>query len=462
MNLSKRSFILLAGGAIVLLVALVAFLMPRGSAQDLAAAAALDIATVRRGTLVATVNATGAISPLREAGLAFSATGPLAKLDVKQGDVVKAGQVLAQLDTRTLEFQLAQAEANLAAAQAKLDQLKNPSPSDVAAAQASVASAEAALAQLKSPTPNDLAIAKADLEKAQAAVARAQADYDRIGGASNPFIATTPQALALQQATLDYQKAVALYNAKVNPTESQLKQAQAALEQARAQLAKLISPSPNDIKAAQANVDQARAARDLAKARVDDAIIRAPFDGIVTRVEFDLGSFVSAGRTVVTIADTSELRVKLNIDETDIARLKVGQEVTLGLDAYPDVTLSARVTDVAASAMTIQGVVNYIVTVTINPGEVPVKIGMTANANIVVVQKDNVLLVPNRAVRASGSKRYVTVQKADGRTEEVEVKLGMANDLETEVISGLSEGQPVFISGAQVPNPALNPFGGRR
>jgi len=445
MNLGKRAFILIAGSAIVLLVILVAVLVPRLTAPD-ASASALETAPIRRGTLVATVSATGAISPRREAQMAFSATGPLTQLQVKQGDAVQAGQVLAQLDTRALGFQLAQAEANLSSAQAQLGKLKNPAPADVAAAQASVAAAEAALAQVYKPTQNDLLIAKADLDRAKAALDQAQAAYDRIGGATNPFIGMTPQALTLQQSTSDYQKALAVYNSKVNPSDSQLKQAQSTLEQARSQLARLVSPSASDLQSAQANVDQARAARDLAQAQLDNAIIRAPFDGIVTHVDFDLGSFVPAGRVLLGVADTSALQVDLNIDETDISRVKVGQGVSIGLDAYPDATIEASVTEVAATATTIQGVVNYVVTVSLKPGDVPVKIGMTANANIVVANKDNVLLVPNRAVRAANNKRFVTVQKAPGQTQEVEVQLGLANDQETEVLSGLSEGDQVVTS----------------
>lgn len=456
MNLSKRSFVLIAGGVLVGLVFVVAFIAPRATVNP---ASDAEIATVRRGTLLATVSATGALSPLRQAELAFSAAGPITKLDVKQGDQVKAGQLLAQLDSRALEFQVAQAEANLAAAQAKLDQLKNPPPSDLAAAQSSVASAEAALAQLKTPAQNDLIAAKADVDKAKAALGRAQADYDRIGGASNPAIGMTPQSVALQQASLDFQKAVALYNSKVSPNDSQLKQAQSAVDQARAQLAKLANPSANDVKAAQASVDQTRAARDVAKSQLDNAILRAPFDGIVTHVDFDLGSFAAAGRTILGVADTSELRVKLNIDETDIARVQTGQDALIGLDAYPDESLNARVTEVAASATTTQGVVNYVVTVKVEPGKVPIKIGMTANANIVVAKKDNVLLVPNRAIRAANSKRFVTVQNADGKTQEVEVRIGLANDQETELVAGLNEGQQVLIYATQQ-NPLANPFGG--
>ena len=445
MNLSKRTYAVIAGSAVVILVLIVAFLVPRLTASD-ASANALETAPVRRGTLLATVSATGAISPLREAQMAFSATGPLTQLNVKQGDIVQAGQVLAQLDTRTLEYQRAQSAASLAAAQAKLDQLKNPSSADVAAAQASVDSAQAALAQLQTPTQNDVIIAKADLDRAKASLDQAQAAYDRIGGSTNPYIAMSPQALTLQQASSDYQKALAVFNSKVNPSDSQLKQAQATLEQARSQLAKLTNPTANDLQAAQSSVDQARAARDLAKAQVDNAIIRAPFGGLITHVDFDLGSFVPAGRTLLGVADTSQLLVKLNIDETDISRVQVGQDVNLGLDAYPDATINAKVTDVAASATTIQGVVNYVATVSLNPSNVPLKIGMTANANIVVANKPGVLLVPNIAIRAANNTHYVTVQTAPGKTEQVEVKLGLANDQETEVLSGLGEGQQVVTS----------------
>ncbi len=444
MNLSRRTFIII-GAAIILVLVALAIVLPRLTAPD-ASADALETAPVRRGTLVATVSATGAISPPREAQMAFSATGPLTALNVKQGDTVKAGQLLAQLDTRVLEFQLAQSEANLASAQAKFDQLKNPSPADVAAAKASVDSAQAALAQLQKPTQNDLLIAKTDLDRAKAALDQAQAAYDRIGGASNPLIGLSPQALTLQQASSDYQKALAVFNSKTSPTDSQLKQAQSTLEQARSQLARLIDPSADDLKSAQANVDQARAARDLAKAQVDNAIIHAPFDGIVTHVDLDLGSFMPAGRVLLGVADTSALQVKVNIDETDISRVNVGQDVTINLDAYPDATLNAKVTDVAATATTVQGVVNYVATVSLNPTNVPVKIGMTANANIVVANKPNVLLVPNVAVRAANNTHYVTVQTAPGKTQQVEVKLGLANDQETEVISGLSEGQLVVTS----------------
>lgn len=460
MQLNQRTFIII-GSVIVILLLLGIVTLPRwmtseGNTQN------IETTIVRRGTLTASVSATGALSPLREAQLAFGATGSLVKLEGKAGDRVQAGQVVAALDTRELELQLTQAEANLAAAHARLDQLRHPAPADVVAAQAQIASAEAALAQLKTPNPNDVIIAKSDVEKAAAAVARAQADYDRIGGGSNPLIAMTPQALALQSATLDYQKAQAAFNARFNPTDSQLKQAQAVLEQARAQLARLVSANPNDIKSAQASADQARAARDLAKTRLDYAIVKAPFDGVITRVDVDLGSTVTAGRVVLAIADITEYRVKLNIDETDIAKITVGQDAAISLSAYPGVTIPAKVSDVASNATLAQGVVNYVVTVSLNPQQpVALKLGMTADANILIAHRENVLMVSNRAIRAAGNNRYVTVRKADHPPQEIEVKTGMANDQETEIVSGLTEGQVVIISLLQS-NPLNSGFGAPR
>jgi HlyD family secretion protein len=271
----------------------------------------------------------------------------------------------------------------------------------------------------------------------------------------------SPQALSLQQATADYQKAQAAFNAKVAPNDSQLKQAQANLEQARAQLNKLTMPNPNDLTSAQANVDQARASRDLAKARLDYAVIKAPFDGIVTHVDLDLGSTIPVGRVLLGVADQTELRVKVNIDETDISKITVGQPVTIRLDAYPDANITANVTEVASMATTVQGVVNYVVTVTLKQGNVPLKIGMTADASIVVANKDNVLLVPNQAVRAVSNRRYVTIQTAPQQTKEIEVNLGMANDQESEVVSGLEEGQTVVIPLSQQ-FPTGGPFGSPR
>lgn len=469
-----------------------------------------DMAEAQRGTLIATVNATGAIEPAQETALSFLANGNVAEVVVKRGDQVRAGQTLARLDTTSLDLQVRQAEANLAAAQATLTKLKNgptqsasaaaqanlesaqkaydavlhPSESSVAAAKANLSSAQAAYNKLLQPDQNEVAIAKADVEKAKAALDQAQAAYDRIGGASNPNIAMTPQSAQLQAATIDYQRAVTAFNAKFNATDAQKQAALAQVQQARDQLARLtatpdslaraeaqvqqaqnqlaqLTPSAEDIAQAEANVAASRAALDLAKQRVTEAILTAPTAGTITVLDLDPGSFVQAGRPVVTLADLDHLLIKLSIDETDIPRVAIGQPVVLDLDAFPNQTVNGTVSEIAPSATTVQGVVNYQVTIDVQRGDIPVKPGMTANANVQVARKDNVLLIPTRAIRAQGNKRVVTVIANDQPREAV-VTLGLSNDQETEILSGLNEGERVLTVALPSNVPGFGPSGGSR
>jgi HlyD family secretion protein len=469
---------------------------------------ASDVATAEVGTLIATVSATGSIEPQTETALAFLANGNVAELLVKRGDKVTAGQPLAKLDATALTLQLKQAEANLASAQSSLaklkqgpsasaralaqanldsaqaayDALQNPSASAIAAAQANLDSTRAQYNKLLKPDATELAIAKADVDKAQAALANAQAAYDRIGGASNPNIGQLPQSLQLQSATLDYQKALNAFNAKFNPTDAQVKAAQAQIQQAQDALQRLqptqenlaraqaqikqaqdalarLTPATEDIAQAEANVASAAAARDLAQQRVNEATLVAPQSGVVTALDLAEGEFAQAGRPVLTIADLEQLRIALSIDETDIPRVQVGQPVLLDLDAFPDQQVNGVVREIAPAATTLQGVVNYQVIIDVTPGDLAIKPGMTANANVQVARKENVLLVPTRAIRAQGSKRLVTILE-NGEPQEVTVTLGLSNDQFTEILDGLKPGAQILTLAVSTNAPRFGGFGG--
>jgi HlyD family secretion protein len=175
----------------------------------------LPAATVSVVKVSGRVVAEGKVVPVKSAALSFQTSGTVAQIPVSTGDSVEAGKVLMSLDTRQLDLQLAQAEANLAAAQAKYNQVKRgPTVDDSNAAQQAVKSAQAVYDSLLHPPQNDLIAAKSDVDKAKAQADRAQAAYDRIGGDSNPIANMTAERAALQSAWLDYQKAVALYNSK--------------------------------------------------------------------------------------------------------------------------------------------------------------------------------------------------------------------------------------------------------
>lgn len=505
--MSRRLIILLGAFVLAVVIGLLVWQQINTANAARPQFTASDVAQAHQGTLIATVSATGAIEAETISALAFLANGNLSKLLVRRGDKVQVGQTLAQLASEALELQRVQAEANLAAseaaltkikngatysavaaaqanitsAQAAYDALKTPSASSVAAAQQNVSSALAQYNRLLKPDPAEMAIARADVDKAQAALNQAQSAYDRIGGATNPASALTPQALQLQNATLDYQKALTAFNAKFQATDAQVQAALAQLKQAQDALARVqptqenlaraeaqikqaqdamarLSVASEDVAQAQAQTDAARAARDLAKQRLTEATLTAPIAGTVTVLDLDEGAFVQAGRPVITIADLDHLTIKLSIDETDIPRVEINQSVTLDLDAFPGQEVTGVVREIAPAATTVQGVVNYDVLIDVTTNNVPIKAGMTANANVQVARKENVLLIPTRAIRAQGSRRLVTILDGDQLTEVV-VTLGLSNDQETEILSGLTEGAQVLTIALPSSAPRFGGFG---
>ncbi len=319
-----------------------------------AAANTVKTAKVKIGDITITATGAATLIPVVQVGLGFRSGGQIVQMRVQAGDAVKAGQALAKLDAAELDLQLAQAEANLAFVQSKLSQAeKGGTASAIAAAQANLSSANAAYDRLLHPDPNDVTMAKSDVEMAQAALEQAQAAYDKIGGVTNPAIGMTSQSLQLQNATLAYQKAVAAYNLKVTPTNAQLLAAQAQLQQAKDAVARL-TPADDDIAQAQANAEAARAARDLAKQRLAEATLLAPFDGTITDVKAAVGQVVGTA-PVMTLMDLSKSWVQIAIDETDLDKVALGYPVDLTLDALPDQASQGTIVQVSPTVVMVSG-----------------------------------------------------------------------------------------------------------
>jgi HlyD family secretion protein len=174
----------------------------------------------------------------------------------------------------------------------------------------------------------------------------------------------------------------------------------------------------------------------------------APFDGTITQVNIDQFFNASSGTAAMQISDLSKLQVTENMAEVDNVKLKVGQDVNITMDALPDRTaLKGKVDQIALVGVTTQGVVNYPVVITLtDPDPNIIKTGMTANVGIVVEERDNVLLVPNRAVKTIGRQRVVNVVQPVVGQLQVPITVGLANESQTEVTSGLKEGDLVVIN----------------
>ena len=275
---------------------------------------------------------------------------------------------------------------------------------------------------------------------AQAQVAQAQANLAALTEEQTVALASARQQLAVAQANL------------ANLTEdktAQIAGARAQLAQARANLVKLEDgASEEQIAITEAQVEQTRIALVNAQARLQDAALTAPFDGTITAVYVAAGERVSG--PVVEIIDPNSIEVVLYVDEVDIGGIALDQETTLTLESWPDQELSGTVTAIAPKALIQQEIVAYEVHITLDNTALPVRAGMTANADLLTAQLTDVLLVPSRAISADRESDTYYVNRIEGeQTERVEVSIGMRDSRYTEITAGLQEGDILSIAEVQ-------------
>jgi HlyD family secretion protein len=368
---------------------------------------------------------------------------------VKLGEEVKAGQLLAQLDTADLELALRQADIALRQAQSQARQLdEGPSASDLAAAEAALASAQAAYQELLKGSDRDqLAAARASVEQARVAVEQAQQAYDKIKDV--PGASMLPQSQQLQQATINYETAQAQYRVTARgANQAQIAQGQAQIAQAQAALDKLKKgPTKEQKEIAQASVDQAQVALEQAQRRLANARVTAPWPGVLTAVNAVQGTLAQPGAPAFQLADLNRFHIDVQVDEVDIANLAEGQRVTIEVDALPEQKLTGAVASIAPTAQTSATTgTTYKVRIDMDPTDLPLRAGMSATATITSSARDNVLLVPNRAVQRDRETSKTFVERlVQGVPQQVEVRLGLRDEQQSEVRAGLEEGDQIAI-----------------
>jgi HlyD family secretion protein len=327
----------------------------------------------------------------------------------------KARKTLDDLNAGPTQAELAEARANVTKAQSQLDKLKAGSTkADLAAAEANVATARNNLDSLKAgPSRDELAEAQANVDKA----------------------------------------ANKLNELKAGPSRATLAEAQAGVAQAQATLDELKAPPGNaEMASAEAEVVKAQKALDKARLNLGKADLLAPFDGVVASVSALAGSNVNAGAEAFTMYDPTGMQIAVEMGESDIAKIKPGQAVNVTLDALPDTVITGTVASVAAAPTDPSSdVVSYEVVVVFNPGDLGVKVGMSANAGIRVERRENVVQVPNRAINSQGPLKTVQVLYGEGRTPvTVRVETGLTNGQATEIVSCVDTGSQCLRPGDQV------------
>ncbi|MCC6175542.1 MAG: efflux RND transporter periplasmic adaptor subunit [Chloroflexi bacterium] len=420
-----------------------------------------------------------------------------AEAKLKASKDAKASSAQLRADQASIDA----AESKRKAADASLAQvLAGPKPGDVAAAQttvdtarANLASAQAKLVQLKVPDPKDVEQARSSVEKEQAGLRAAEAKLAvLLQGPTSAEVVAAQGAVDSATSTLEAAQAK-LDQLTAGPDGNDVRAAQASVESARASVASaqaalndlMAGAKPSDVQSAQSTLASAQAAlstktngpkeTDLllaleqvkvaelnvrqAELDVEDAILRAPFDGLIATINANPGEQAGSGATnqnsqsaqqsaLVTVVDPRQVRVDANVDEVDVAKLTIGKSAEVTFEAVPGRRFRGQVTAVSPSGSNSQGVVTYPVSVNIDaPDDVTLPSGLTASVTVLVNRQADVLVVPSRAVRRQGRGDPTVEVIANGVTETRTVKLGLANDQQTEIAEGLAEGEIVIIPG---------------
>jgi HlyD family secretion protein len=470
-----------------------------------ASAAEYMTAKVERGNLRNTVTATGVLQAVTTVQVGSQASGTISALYADFNSEVKKGQVIAQLDPSTAQAQVQQARANLENAKASLIQARAgvsasragtadaqakvmAAKSTVQTQQAGVSGAQANLNVLKAERDDALSalnqqqalatagvISKRDFEIAQTAFRTADARYNQAAAQLNQAMISEKMSAGSGQAQAD----------------AQLQQSQAQIQQAQAQ-----------VQQGEAQVQQAQAALNVAEVNLSHTTITSPIDGIVVSRDINVGQTVAASLsapTLFTIAnDLTKMQVIANIDQADIGLVEQAKTATFNVDAYPGKEFKGTIDQMRLNPQNVQNVVTYNVVLDVDNPEQKLKPGMTANLTITIDERNNVLKVPNAALRfrpqtantqnrsnngdnngsnggqrqnrgqrnadgsngngqdnrlapstapvLSGQNRLVWVLGQDGKPQARRVTVGLSDGSATEIVSGsLQEGDVIII-----------------
>jgi HlyD family secretion protein len=396
MSKTRKRWLIWGIGALVLAGGGYAIASSRGARDEIDPS---RLATVERGTMVKSVVATGKVEPIGKVEIKSKANGIIEKLLVDVGEPVTPGQVLAELDKEMLVAQLREARANLQAAEA---------------------GRIGAVAQLEK---NRIEAAGPDVEFTRRAAARAEQLYSQ---------RLLPQS-GLDEAKSNYEVALN----KQQSAKGQLVVARARVSEAEAQVA------------------QARANVERAEEELRNATIRSPINGTVLTRDVEVGSPVSSilnlganATLVMTLGDINQVFVRGKVDEADIGRVKLGQAARITVETFKDRTFQGKVTQISPMGVEKENVTTFEVKVSIqNPGN-ELKANMTANAEVVLEEHPNSLIIPEAAL-SYDAQRQAWVDVPDGTAEEgrrkVKVSVGVSNGTRAQVKSGLKAGDKVIL-----------------
>ncbi|MEK7499849.1 MAG: efflux RND transporter periplasmic adaptor subunit [Patescibacteria group bacterium] len=393
-------------------------------------------AQVKRGTLVESVSGSGSVVAKIQADVSASGQGRVEQLLVKDGDIVKADQALLRIKSLATPQDIAQAYASMlgdiesvTTAQQKLqDAQKNE-----AIAKTSLSGSTLAYNKSKIDAQKTVSDANKGVIDASSAQEVADTDLEALSAETGTKSATLNQQASRIKSKVD-----------VNTAQKTLQEAERDYDST----ALKTTSATQSYDAAKAGLAASR----LNYQSITNQLLTAPVGGTVMNLSLVEGGTVgtstsgtseSASESLFSIVDLTSLRAQVSVSEVDISSVKIDQPATLTFDALSGKTLTGKVISIDRLGTTTSGVTTYNVEISFDTIDETIRPGMSVNANIITAHKNDALLVPNAAIQPQGDQNVVTVIRNGSQTT-VPITLGSSNDLQTEIISGLQEGDEVI------------------
>lgn len=433
--------LLLIPAILAALVATGALKLPGSSSASSASGVKLESAVVSRGVFRNSVTGPGTLAALTSVDIKPDVSGTVSTLP-SVGERYNKGELIARLDASTLQRNLETAQLSLAKAQAQLSGTR-----------ASQGSSRANQAQTINNAQTQLSNAQRDLAAAQTTLSNAQSLYTIGGG--------TRQAVQDAQAGLEKAQAALANN-------------RATLETAQGAVGLQSASNSSDLRNLELAVQQAQITVKNASSDLASTKTYAPFSGVVASVPAQLGAPASSAGTLLTFIEDSSVTLPVQVDETEISKVKVGQLAEVTLDALGTATFTGKVTSITPQATIVSNIAVFYVTVTLPNADLKLRPGMTAEAEIIAREIRDAVLVPRRAVEQVRTRSYVTVQTTTGTdknavvtTERVRVTTAGDDGTNIAVTSGLTGTETVVLptrarTTTTRPNGILPPTGGGR
>lgn len=464
-----------------------------------------EVVLVTRGTVIQEVSVTGRVKPAESVELAFERGGRIAAMNAEVGAKVSVGQTLAVLYNADLSASLADTEASVRKEEAKLAELLRGTRSEeITVQEVKVADARQALldaiqdsyrkaddalhtkvdqfidnarsasphftvtvpdGSLRSFIENERVLRESsfvawglalenissadDLSlaafRARQALSELRAFLDRVASA---LASAVPSSSISQSAISGYRTDVTTARTNINTAIISLASAESDVAVKTSELAlKRAGTAPEQIAAQKAALDQAAAKAEGARAELAKTRITSPLRGIVTQKNAKVGEIVSAQISVFSLISDAAFEIEANVPEADIAKIKVGNQARVLLDAYgSDAVFGARVVRIDPAETIVDGVATYRVEFQFATEDSRIKSGMTANIDIETAKKEGTLFLPQRAVITRNGDKVVRIREGTANREVV-VQTGLrGSDGNIEIIEGLKEGDAVVIS----------------